>query len=248
VRRGIAELVNAGDLPAVSIRWSGEGVPRSGLPEGHPHRVTADAGGPSRFGMLFETSRSLEVSVVAIGADPKALSGRSQSATDRYERTFFRVLAEMQRDDMEMSALAPALHAVNEMQSQLTNAGIDYAGLIRLMDAEDSEPLVRISYGDDRSAWVPEGVVEKLTRQSNEMMREAFELACNRVDARASMREPVETPTPVEVETLPAIPSVETQARKAKEGTVNALSPRQFAEGLRQELARTVYKKTGRKT
>lgn len=80
LRRGIAQLVNDGDLRSVSVRWEGiKQMRRTALPENHPAYVKPGAGGPKEWGVYFDKWRALEGSVVWGGADPKALIGRAQS-------------------------------------------------------------------------------------------------------------------------------------------------------------------------
>jgi len=74
-RRDVANLIDAGDLSAVSIRWEAiESVRRINLPSDHPAFVDPDkeASSAKRYGLFFKRWRALEGSVVPIGADAAA--------------------------------------------------------------------------------------------------------------------------------------------------------------------------------
>jgi len=76
IRRDLALKVQQGHVTAVSGRWdppAGTAIPRSKLPEDHPARVSQDAKGAKRFGLLFPTWRALEGSIVGLGSDPQAV-------------------------------------------------------------------------------------------------------------------------------------------------------------------------------
>lgn len=93
IRRDVFHMIRAGHIGAVSLRWDPiKTVSRSELPASHPARVRKDeADQRKRFGLYFQAWRALEASVVAIGADPAAVIGRSQETTGdvaEFWRTF----------------------------------------------------------------------------------------------------------------------------------------------------------------
>ena len=81
-RRDIAYMVQQGHLRQLSVRLTPEGSPvaRTALPSDHFAYVDADNTGldqARRWGMYMERSKLHEVSVVAMGADERAILGRS---------------------------------------------------------------------------------------------------------------------------------------------------------------------------
>ncbi len=95
IRNDVAHMIEAGHLRAVSLRWHGVVArPRRSLDTKHPYYVKEDADYPQRYGMLFEEWRAMEGSVVAVGADPKAVIGRAAEAKSEEAKTFWRTMAE----------------------------------------------------------------------------------------------------------------------------------------------------------
>jgi hypothetical protein len=96
IRRDLAYMISKGHVGAVSIRWEpmpGKMVRRVNLPSDHPYFVDAEkAQGPEKYGYYHEEWRALEGSVVALGADPLALIGRSNE-TEGEVRSFWRAMA-----------------------------------------------------------------------------------------------------------------------------------------------------------
>lgn len=73
-RRDVANMIEAGDLSAVSIRWEPiDAVRRINLPGDHPAFVDPEDPDPrKRYGLFFKKWRAVEGSVVPIGADAAA--------------------------------------------------------------------------------------------------------------------------------------------------------------------------------
>lgn len=95
LRIGISTLVESGDLGGVSIRWDGtEAIARTALPKAHPAFVTPeDPDSRKRYGLFFKRWNARECSLVALGADPKALIGRADSCRTPEAREFLRAMA-----------------------------------------------------------------------------------------------------------------------------------------------------------
>lgn len=101
VRRDIAHMISQGHLRGVSLRWEPtKWTERSALDKGHPAYVSERESGAKRWGLYFESWRALEGSVVAIGADPAALIGRSQETAGTVS-AFWRSLVEQGREQTE---------------------------------------------------------------------------------------------------------------------------------------------------
>lgn len=100
VRRDVAHMIARGHIDAVSVRWDevDGGKPpvrRVNLSSDHPAYVDGtDESVPwrKRYGMFWEDWRAMEGSIVAIGADPQALIGRSE-ATEGSVSAFWREMA-----------------------------------------------------------------------------------------------------------------------------------------------------------
>jgi hypothetical protein len=232
IRRDVAQLVNDGDLPAVSIRWEGEGVPRVELPVGHPYRVERDVDGPQRWGMFFATSRAKEGSIVALGSDPRALSGRADAAKDGRSRVFFWMLAEPEVREQE--EFVAALSQLAAARTALASLGVTGSDMVRLLDVDEGEPLVRIAYGEEQSALIPQAVYETICGDARKMAREAFDLARNTPIAPSGA-------VPVTV-----APAQDTTARE-RNSVVNEMGVSVFQQMLTRTLSEAVFSKTGRR-
>lgn len=84
-RLDLVDAIARGDITGTSLTWEADGPgavkERTSLPKGHPARVDPEE--PNlrrRFGLLFEKSRAVEQSVVAIPADRAAVIGRGDGA------------------------------------------------------------------------------------------------------------------------------------------------------------------------
>jgi hypothetical protein len=81
IRRDLALMIARGHVRSVSVRARGEKViPRAELPTGHFAYIRPEDRSVKRFGMFFETSSIEEGSIVAFGADKRAIIGRSLEA------------------------------------------------------------------------------------------------------------------------------------------------------------------------
>lgn len=101
IRRDLMHMVAEGHVRGVSLRWHPiEWTPRVDLPKNHSAHVGEGAKGEARYGLYFSKWRALEGSIVALGADPKALIGRSQETTGTVS-AFWRSLVEQERESEE---------------------------------------------------------------------------------------------------------------------------------------------------
>lgn len=144
IRRDVLHMIARGHISAVSIRWEPEAkhaIPRTDLPKEHPHHVDREKepfNSPRRYGMYFKRWRALEGSVVAVGADPKALIGRA-GETQGEVSDFWRALSEHTSEPEpanlpeppEEALLAAFAAQVREFQAR----GIDADALIQEIEA-----------------------------------------------------------------------------------------------------------------
>lgn len=97
-RRDLVDAIASGMIRGTSMTWDAESQhvkERAALPKGHPFRVDpADPNLRKRFGLLFEKSRAIEQSLVAIPADRQALIGRAEGVTDAVTRAMWHGIVE----------------------------------------------------------------------------------------------------------------------------------------------------------
>lgn len=105
IRRDVALMIERGHIRGVSIRWDADkGTPRTSLPSAHPAHIDEKEESLSkRYGLFFDAWRALEGSVVAVGADPKALIGRADETRGDVSE-FWRAFA-MQTQDERPAAI-----------------------------------------------------------------------------------------------------------------------------------------------
>lgn len=88
IRRDLAHMIDKGHVSGMSIRWDEvPGKPpvrRVNLPSDHPFFVDAEneKDHRKRWGLYFEQWKAMEGSIVALGADPKALIGRADECVE----------------------------------------------------------------------------------------------------------------------------------------------------------------------
>jgi hypothetical protein len=179
IRRDLAYMIDKGHVTGVSIRW--DGVPdkppvrRVNLPSDHPHFVDAEtAKGAERWGLFFEEWRAMEGSVVALGADPQALIGRSEE-TEGAVSTFWRAMAEDAAapvedeptdviEDEEASPearVAAALAALRTEAGFCHGIGASHADMINaVVDAGDAD-VQSVEIGD-QVVFLPEAAANAL--------------------------------------------------------------------------------------
>ena len=166
IRRDLAHMIGLGHVRAVSIRWDAlkQPVSRRELPPEHPaHVKDGEADYRKKYGMYFESWRALEGSVVAVGADPKALIGRAEELGEGATAQFWRSLAL----DSEPPALTPAeiRGKTAEAIAEARAAGIGWAELYTALSdvAGDEWPLI-----EGTSLRAPAAIAALLVRDEPE--------------------------------------------------------------------------------
>lgn len=172
IRRGFAQLIHDGDLSAMSVSWSGSGVPRAQLPIGHAAALKKSSPPQAQYGLFFDRWRATEGSVVAVGADPKALMGRAESCTG-HVRTFFMALARNAEGD-NIADIAAGFAALGDAINGLRALGITefanhvnaVAGILGI-DSTDIEPY-RMSNGE--VIFVPPGLIDEIRNEASALV------------------------------------------------------------------------------
>jgi len=185
IRRGVFQLVKDGALPSMSVRWEGKGKRRIELKPDHPAFVDSDKldsdDFEKRFGLFFANPRALEGSVVALGADPKALVGRAQVSDSEGERVFFNALARsMESNNGGSAKVAEAFAALTSAVQSLRELEVQDCDIASLIDVGGNR-LDLVSYefldGDIcRRIWLPRAAWESLRGESLREMRAALAL------------------------------------------------------------------------
>jgi len=234
IRRGMFQLVSDGDIGAMSLRWSGiKTKPRTSLKATHPAYIDKESlafEDPRRYGLYFEQSSALEGSLVAIGADPQALIGRSQSATNEHERIFFKSLAHSATNNEDnLGAVAQALTDVEEAVGRLQQFDCDASDIVNLLgDRLQTNDLQAYTYreGEDvKTIHLPRAAYEQLVGESLEMYRASLALYQNESSQPNIERELDEDPE-CEVELEP------TERVVAAPGTVGAMTQDQLVSSI----------------
>lgn len=131
LRRDLMHMIARGHVGAVSVRWDFDWkdvTPRSKLPNDHPHYVNADreTDARKRSGLFFKRWRPTEGSIVAVGADPKALIGRARETSGKISDFW----AEMARDAEAADASGIVLAAPTDSVAIGKPTYPDLAGLV----------------------------------------------------------------------------------------------------------------------
>lgn len=94
IRQDLDHMIKKGHIDAVSIRWWPiESIARVNLPSDHPAFVDFEKSKwPERYGLFYPKWRALEGSIVAVGADPKALMKHALGCEGR-ARSYWRSMA-----------------------------------------------------------------------------------------------------------------------------------------------------------
>lgn len=182
IRRGVANLVESGDIGALSIRWipTKPPVPRRNLASDHPAAVKHDEEDPvKRWGLYFPASRAQEGSLVPLGADPKALIGRAADVSDGMAAAWMRHFARsLESDDAEGFEDALRISGlVSEAALLLREMQLDpqAEALLGVASGLD-QALVPYHYGDGEQVLLPRKAWESLFTESREEFRAALEL------------------------------------------------------------------------
>lgn len=191
IRRDLALMIAKGHLRAVSVRARGEKViSRVDLPEGHPAYVRPEDRSAKRFGRFFERSVIEEGSIVAMGADKRAIIGRS---LDGPVSEFWTHFLGDETDTVERTApeKSPDFSQVIDVRSLerfLRDAGASSSEAKRIIalcrsdnaprDAESNRPTpeptftvrdVRDMFGQELS-----GLRDEIFRECSDMLRKAL--------------------------------------------------------------------------
>ena len=244
VRRDLAQLVNDGDLDKVSFRWDGvEMTRRINLPSNHQFFVDGakvDFDDPRHWGMLFSKSRALEGSIVAIGADPKAIIGRSEATDDAASRVFLRALAANIDEGTGLADLSAGYEAVNEALDGLRRLGVD-SDEIALLIANES-----VTIGQYAGFAIPEAMLNTLRERDEALLefllRDTAETAAQANTAPGGANE---APQGENEE------SREAEIVRYPDGSIGAMKATDFFEGVGRSMSSAVAgaleKVTGRR-
>lgn len=224
-RRGLNQLVEDGDLNAVSIRIDVlKTTPRRNLAKDHHAFVDAakvDREDPRMYGQFIERSAQKEGSLVAIGADPKALIGRADAASNEHVKFLFRALSESTESDGDgLGDLGDAFTALRQSLDDVRELGVDDGELADYLSGDTSRAYTTFSFTDDngesQSVRIRRDVYDALIGESQSAYRGAVallsEIERERFSKVKQVRKQVQTqPQPMDtsaiVEALREIPS-----------------------------------------
>lgn len=153
IRRDFAHLVNEGDLPGASVRWTGPGTPRRSL--GRNHEFFAQRGN------IYQIPEMSEGSIVAVGSDPMALNGRSEAADSEPVKVFWRVLANAEQNEEGHRNVGEAFAAYLNALDGLRKAGCTPEDVMRITDIQDVN-VFRYTFGDETIS-LPEAIYDHIT-------------------------------------------------------------------------------------
>ncbi len=235
-RRGVAQLISDGDLRAVSVRWEGiKSTPRTELPVGSPYYIDPGAkdAGIKRWGHLFSQWRPLEGSVVAIGADPKALIGRA--STDDLKALLRAAFSDPGAPPPESVA---AIEILGAAISAAREAGLSDADLANAVAGSLAGDLVAVAAGG-ATVMLPRAAWDQLRGDSLEDLR--LSLVAARKPAATERREGAapgrEVPVHVHV-TAPQRASVAAMPASDLVGAIETGIARAVSEALARALGR----------
>jgi hypothetical protein len=219
-------MISQGHINAVSVRWEAiRFTRRVNLPKNHPAYVTEDESDPrKRYGVFFEAWRAQEGSVVAVGADPKALIGRSDETKGEVQ-SFWRSMAETTKRDGIANA-RDALYQITQAVDAAKDQGFKWADLVNAIwtasgFGDDADNLRAMYLENGRSIFLPVEVVEELLKR--ELAAKDELLSYLRVapeDGGEDFEEP--TQTVVRGPRLPDPPVASKEAQKPKPRKDNA--------------------------
>ena len=169
IRRDLAHMIKQGHVGAVSVRWDevvGKSSRRVNLPGDHPHFVDGEKEADSRkkYGLYFEEWRAMEGSIVAIGADPEALIGRSMSTqgavSDFWQRMAGDVDVPLVEDVDEL-----LLEQMRVLAKRCIEAGHEQADLFNAVHGDEctADQFEAVTLGG-RNFLLPRDVVAQIGR------------------------------------------------------------------------------------
>lgn len=150
IRRGLYQLVQDGDLNAMSIRIdTGKTVARKNLSKDHPAFIDSSKVGtddPRYFGQFIERSSAKEGSLVALGADPSALIGRSEAAGNAHVQAFFRAMsATCESDEHGLGEIASGFSVLRDAIDDIRALGVDDTELADYLSGDTSRSYIEVS-------------------------------------------------------------------------------------------------------
>lgn len=245
IRRGMAHMVDSGTLTAMSVRWDeipGKSKRRRNLPSDHPAFFDADKRGmedPGYWGWFFEESVAREGSIVAIGADPAALIGRSEETDDELEHVFWVALARSAESNPDgVGEVVEGFQAIRSEVAKLRERGCDDADIVNMMGALatlEASDLVPFEFGDGQRIHLPREAWKQLRSESSREFLAGLAL-------RAGPSERVTTRSEPGGSVTPAAPRESSQ----KTETVGDLSADELFGRLGSRMSAAVSKTAGR--
>jgi hypothetical protein len=246
IRRDVAYMIGQGHVRAVSGRWDADPkdiVPRTALSADHPAYVdpSKEPAGRKRWGLYFKRWTALEGSIVGLGADPKALIGRSEDASlPEPVRAFWRAEAQAQpQSELEL------LYGELRLRYQaMRAAGASFADVLNalqgVLGAEEAGTLERLEREGLPGIWLPAPLRERLEGE-----RAALSDACAAIAAALSATregddqadaDPADEPPEDSDPAPPERTALEAPSPAARAGSVAAISAAEFFERLESKL------------
>lgn len=174
MRRDVLMMIGKRHVNAVSVRWHPvKSVRRTALPPDHPHFVKEDEKDfRKRWGELHESWRWLEGSVVSVGADPKALIGRSNEVDSEDLKSFWRSMAD-DVDDSRHAGLMRALADVNVKAIRALKSGATMDEIVSHLAALAVGEGVKQEFAEvtlgGRRLLVPSDVADQIDAERQEL-------------------------------------------------------------------------------
>lgn len=177
-RKDITAMVNAGGLPAMSIRWDTEKSERRiNLPKDNPHHVDASKTStedPRYWGHVITKSTGREGSIVALPADAGAVIQRAAESTSESSTALLTTIGrELERDAGIAQEVLESFERISTAIRESREAGIgddDIAAFIAEDLEADPDDLCRFDYtdsdGSQQPAYLPRAAWEQLRGES----------------------------------------------------------------------------------
>lgn len=241
IRRGLWQLVQDGDLKAMSARAEALKVtPRRNLGKDHPafiDETKIDGNDARRFGQFIERSKMIEGSLVAIGADPKALIGRADEAGNDAVKVFFRACsASVESDEKGLGQLGDAFTALRSCIDDVKELGVDDDELAEYLATQQARGYINYHYvaedGTPQVARVEPGAFRALCGESRDAYKGALALHADYERKLLSASKPA----PIKRDAEPSKPIYDEAIR----------SLRKENRDFQEEIASTLRAVTGR--
>jgi hypothetical protein len=244
IRRDVAYMIGQGHVRSMSGRWDADPkdvVPRTALPADHPAYVdpAKEPAGRKRWGLYFKRWTALEGSIVGLGADPKALIGRSEDASlPEPVRAFWRAEAQAQpQSELEH------LYAELRLRYQaMRGAGASFADVLNalqgVLGAEEAGTLERLEREGLPGIWLPAALLERLHGERaafTDAIAALEAVLISREDADHAGADPAAEPTEESDPAPPERAALEALSH-ARAGSVAAISAAEFFERLESKM------------